>query len=510
MDSLKECVISHNGEKFNYNRYVHQSLFNLIDKFRERYGGFPVPFPSGVCAIDSTINCLMRENEWKPVHLIYGNELYCDSPRCFKDLEKYFPHLVTLHKIDVMKEDVVKTLFEECAKDNRKVIFYFETCSNPNGHIFRFEFLRELKEICSNLNVIVDNTWVSSILFNPFQFEEVDVVINSLTKYYGAGKSGILGIAISRTKEFSDILFDYGRFKGLHVSPMYCESVIEQMETMEERIKKSSKMTVNVIKELVKNNVEVIHPCLEANASYERAKQYFGGLYPSVFTFIIPEKKEKALEMMKENKIELSTSFGSATSRFDSWPLSKKKKTICRFSVGYEESENYILQNFSDLFGYDVWKFQNKEYGNTYDACDHCKEVMENVSECEKCYDLYCVNCAVDKDCPCQQSHENICEGDKKCFGCNSYKCDECLKSVCCDCGEKMCQECRNNDDILCGCYGNCEACNNEISRGEVGWSCYECGQWFCDDCRGKNGCNVCGDEDNSYDEISSEEENNS
>ena len=31
MDSLKDCVISHDGEKFNYNRYVHQSLFNLID-----------------------------------------------------------------------------------------------------------------------------------------------------------------------------------------------------------------------------------------------------------------------------------------------------------------------------------------------------------------------------------------------------------------------------------------------------------------------------------------------
>jgi len=73
MESLKECVISHNGEKFNYNRYAHQSLFNLIDKFREKYGGFPVPFPSGVCAIDSAINCLMRENEWKPIHLINGN-----------------------------------------------------------------------------------------------------------------------------------------------------------------------------------------------------------------------------------------------------------------------------------------------------------------------------------------------------------------------------------------------------------------------------------------------------
>lgn len=395
MSSLKDCVISKNNGKFNYNRYVHQEMFNLIDEFKTRYGGYPVPFPSGVCAIDSTISCLMKENGWKPVHLIYGNELYCDSPRCFKELEKDFPHLITLHKIDIMQEDILKQLFQECAADDKRIIFYFETCSNPNGHIFRFEFLQELKAICLNLRVVVDNTWVSSVLFNPFQYEEVDVVVNSLTKYYGAGKSGILGISIAKTKEFGDILFDYGRFKGLHVSPLYCQSVVEQMETMEERIRKSSGTTVNVIKELVKNGIEVIHPCLEENGSYERAKQYFGGLYPSVFTFIIPEKKDKAMEMMKENDIELSTSFGSATSRFDSWPLSKKKKTICRFSVGYGESENYILYNFARLFEKSPFDLQDEEYGDFYENCGYCFNISKAKYECLECFRFCCINCKV-------------------------------------------------------------------------------------------------------------------
>ena len=406
-----------------------------------------------------------------------------------------------------MKEDILKQLFQECAADDKRIIFYFETCSNPNGHIFRFEFLQELKEMCPNLRVVVDNTWVSSVLFNPFQFEEVDVVVNSLTKYYGAGKSGILGISIAKTKEFGDILFDYGRFKGLHVSPLYCQSVVEQMETMEERIRKSSGTTVNVIKELVKNGIEVIHPCLEDNTSYERAKRYFGGLYPSVFTFIIPEKKDKAMERMANNGIELSTSFGSATSRFDSWPLSKKKKTICRFSVGYDESENYILYNFACLFEKSPFDLQDEEYGDFYENCGYCFNISKAKYECLECFRFCCINCKVNGNCPCQQPHENICEGDKKCYGCRYYGCDECVKCCCCDCEVKMCQECRNDNDVLCGCYGKCYSCNDEISRGECGWPCDECGQWFCDDCRGENGCSVCGDEDNSEEEISSDEE---
>ena len=446
MNTLKDCVISQNDGKFNYNRFVHKEMFNLIDQFKSRYGGNPVPFPSGVCAIDSTINCLMKENGWKPVHLIYGNELYCDSPRCFKELEKDFPHLVTLHKVDVMKEDVLQQIFQECASTNNRVIFYFETCSNPNGHIFRFEFLDELKQICPNLRVVVDNTWVSSVLFNPFQFPEVDVVINSLTKYYGAGQSGILGVAIAKTKEFSNILFDYGRFKGLHVSPLYCKSVILQMQTIEERIKKSSKTTVNVVNELVKNGVEVIHPSMESNG---RAKRYFGGLYPSVFTFIIPEKKDKAMKIMAESETELSTSFGAATSRFDSWPLSKKKKTICRFSVGYEEDENLILHTFSEIFKKEM---QNEKYGNFYDICEKC-ETLQMINECDDCYSIYCNDCAFNGKCECQKPHRDICSKNINCSGCGNSGCSDCLEYVCCDCSAKMCKDCKGDEDALCDCY---------------------------------------------------------
>ena len=350
MISLQDCIITKNNNgSISYNRYVHPSMLSLIEEFKNLYSNYPVIYPSGVCAIDSSIQCLMIENEWKPVHLIYGSELYCDSPRAFKYLEKMFPLLVKLHKVDITDEEQIKNLVKECSSTEERIFFYFETCSNPNGHIFNFELLQELKNITSNMRVIVDNTWITSALFNPFQFIEVDVVVNSLTKYYGGGNSGILGISISRTEELGNILFDYARIKGLHVSPIYCEAVLENMKNMKSRIKYSSELTLNVVRKLRENNIEVIYPKLEDHSSYTKANKYFGDLGPSVFTFIIPEKKALALKIMRNTNYECSTSFGCSTSRFDQWPISKKKRSTCRFSVGYEDNLDDIVNEFRKI-----------------------------------------------------------------------------------------------------------------------------------------------------------------
>lgn len=343
----ENCIITKKDGRIFYNRYVHSEMLTLIDSFNKMYGGFSAVFPSGLCAIDSSINCLMNENNWKPVNIICGNELYCDSKRIFKYLETTFPSLVNICSVDITDEKKILEKFEECK--NRRIIFYFETCSNPNGNIFRFEFLKELRKTYNNLRVVVDNTWITSVLFNPLKYVEVDIVVNSLTKYYGAGKSGILGISICRKKELCDMLFDYGRIKGLHVSPIYCKEVLYHLRYVKERIEKSSKMTLDVINKLLLNKVEIIYPKLSNHKSFELAKKYFGNLGPSVFTFVMLCKRNVALEIMKKSKIECSTSFGSATSRFDSWPISKKKKTICRLSVGYDDNVDDIVEKFLNM-----------------------------------------------------------------------------------------------------------------------------------------------------------------
>ena len=72
-------------------------------------------------------------------------------------------------------------------------VLFVESCSNPNGHLFNFDQLAALKKKVPRLTVCVDNTWLTSALLNPFQWPEVDYVVCSLTKYYGAGRSGIAG-----------------------------------------------------------------------------------------------------------------------------------------------------------------------------------------------------------------------------------------------------------------------------------------------------------------------------
>ena len=61
-----------------------------------------------------------------------------------------------------------------------------ESCSNPTGKMVKWEKIKEFKNKFKNLTVIVDNSWLSCYIFNPFLFD-VDVVLNSLTKYYSGG-----------------------------------------------------------------------------------------------------------------------------------------------------------------------------------------------------------------------------------------------------------------------------------------------------------------------------------
>ena len=68
-----------------------------------------------------------------------------------------------------------------------------------------------------NLYVVVDNTWLTGVIFNPLQ-HHADVVVASLTKYYGAG-SAIAGTIIFKDFKYFNEAEDFLGFTGIHLSP---------------------------------------------------------------------------------------------------------------------------------------------------------------------------------------------------------------------------------------------------------------------------------------------------
>ena len=86
--------------------------------------------------------------------------------------------------------------------------------------MFDFELLPKLKNNHKNLYTIVDNTWLSIVIFNPFNYS-VDVVVGSLTKYVSGGTAigGIVLMNETNTKCGSSYLIEWSCLNGSHLSP---------------------------------------------------------------------------------------------------------------------------------------------------------------------------------------------------------------------------------------------------------------------------------------------------
>jgi cystathionine beta-lyase len=349
--NLENCIISKYNNIFYYNRFGHGKHILLCEKLEKLYGYKACLFPSGMSAISTGLSIMLMSNNWSKTNILYSNELYCDTPRTIKYLSENFINLNQV-VINVEDDENIMKIVNDIDK-SIPTIFFIESCSNPNAKIFNFDLLKQIKKKIPNIKIIIDNTWLTSIVFNPFSFQEVDMVVISMTKYYGAGNSGIMGAVISRNEMLANKIFDYGRIMGLHVSPIYCKQILKNLENMSERLKKSSNLTLQIAKYLESKDIQVNYPLLDSHSSYNKAIKYFNnGLGPSVLTFKIKKSKKAALKWMRKSNLECSTSFGGSHSKFDQWPISSEGYTTCRLSIGYNDSYESLIKEFENMFSY--------------------------------------------------------------------------------------------------------------------------------------------------------------
>ncbi|SFL69584.1 O-acetylhomoserine aminocarboxypropyltransferase/cysteine synthase family protein [Halanaerobium salsuginis] len=105
--------------------------------------------------------------------------------------------------------------FKAAIKDNTKAL-YVETIGNPTLTVPDFEKIAEIAHQ-AGVPLIVDNTFATPYLCNPFEYG-VDIVIHSTTKYIAGHGNSIGGIIVDSGK------FDWsnGKFPGLtEADPSY-------------------------------------------------------------------------------------------------------------------------------------------------------------------------------------------------------------------------------------------------------------------------------------------------
>lgn len=356
-------------DRYRYCRSGYPELDELSALCAYNYGVEDcIITPSGMNAISTLTQAIIQfhqaKNNPQNVNIIHGNELYCETSRTLHYNRELYKN-VSLWEVDVTNSDSIIEIFQTNYHNGINILF-IESCTNPNGYIFDYSIITTLRKLSEKLYVVVDNTWLTEVIFNPFN-HGANYVVTSLTKYPSGGNC-ICGAIVSNSHNNKKIMNRVSRINtltGIHISPVNCMIVLKYIKNMRDRIIKSSNLTLRVLQYLQSNPKihNLMHPSQQSHKSHEYAKKYFTKdlypsvtfnpsveLYPSVMTFLIKYPKNKVMDSMQTLKeIEFKTSFGGSSSRFDTFLYMVGEYTFCRLAIGYDDTYENVISGINNL-----------------------------------------------------------------------------------------------------------------------------------------------------------------
>ena len=200
--------------------------------------------------------------------------------------------------------------------------------------------LSKLPESCY---IVVDNTWLTAELFNPFDVG-AHIIVESCSKYVSGGRciSGAAAFKLSNdyaTKKTTSFV----KCGGIHLSPTYCDFVrtgIGELSSTMELLNTKTQAMVQFLLEQP-NVLQVDYPTLPTHKTYSIYQKYVGVKGPGVIWFKVAFNcndkswRNKFKTIVTSSGIDLSTSFCKSYSLIDSWPKGKGSSIWLRMSLGY-------------------------------------------------------------------------------------------------------------------------------------------------------------------------------
>lgn len=332
-------VFSDTGKEFpTYGRSNSATSLKLSTALAARYGVQRcIVTQSGMSAISTTLHGLIATSTLK-FKLLHFSELYTDTIRLLRYFEIIYKHKLSISEfstVDELNALVNEIVADTCSTD--AIIVFGETASNPNGFEFPFEAVSVCKARCPGLTftTVVDNTWASSVLCNPFKYG-ADIVVTSLTKYYSGGTT-ISGAILGSTANLNTIN-NWHCVMGNHVSPAAAQAVLDGLDTIDKRVTAASAATAAILCDL--DELEISHPMCRGPLKYLTGP-------PPVFTVSIAGLEASVLfKMATDAGIEIKTSFGGPRCRIDNWTKKDGSKLVFRVAIGYEETATAAIVEF--------------------------------------------------------------------------------------------------------------------------------------------------------------------
>ena len=357
----------------NYTRATSVDRTIVSSKIKALYG-IPESFvcSSGMNAIYIALKAIGLCNNRHDCTILASDELYCEtSSKILTLINKEFNRL----KIIKFKSGDTSDLTQKITLHKSTLVCVFtEGASNPSGKMIDWDIVNGF--IPSYCYLVVDNTWLTPIIFNPFQ-HHAHIVVDSCTKYLSKGEciAGIIGVKDMNdpvTKEISFLI----RSMGIHVSPVHCKLVCDGLDGLSNRIQLTHTNTSIVLNRLQQNHnvINVVHQTIPTHESYTNYIKYTTGQASGVIWFYIKYNKNKLKgknwkndlgTIFAKNNISYETSFGKAYYLIDRWPVMKNDKIGLRLSIGYEDDPNEFCNKLEKALFEINTTDDNKNYNTT-------------------------------------------------------------------------------------------------------------------------------------------------
>ncbi|MBC5789366.1 cystathionine beta-lyase [Providencia sp. JUb39] len=268
VEDKKHAVRNRANGVLMYGRRGTQTHFAFQEAMSElECGAGCVLYPSGAAAITNAIMSFISAGD----HILVTGSAYdptqnfCDKILTNLNVEtNYFDPLIGAKIADLIRP-------------NTKIVF-LESPGSITMEVHDLPaIVKAIRQKSPEIIIMIDNTWAAGVLLKPLLFD-VDVSIQSATKYINGHSDGMLGAAVANQRCI-ETLRENSYLLGQTADPDTVYMAGRGLHTLPTRLKQHEANSLAVASWLVEHPAvaHVFHPALPSHPGHEFFKRDFSG-----------------------------------------------------------------------------------------------------------------------------------------------------------------------------------------------------------------------------------------
>ncbi|MBI1933389.1 MAG: PLP-dependent transferase [Ignavibacteriales bacterium] len=245
-----------------YTRMLNPTIEAMEDAIAELEGGYKaLGCASGMAAVNTVFSALLKSGD----HVICSKSVYGPTSTLLATVFSKFNVESTFVNTSNIQN------IEKSIKPNTRLI-YIETPGNPTLEVTDLKAVSELAHKINAL-VVVDNTFMSPVLQQPFMFN-VDIVLHSMTKFLNGHADVVAGAIVVKDEEtYKHFRKTLNQLGGV-IDPFNSFLVHRGLKTLSIRMQKHSENAIKIAEFLDAHpKVEWVRfPGLKSFPNYEVAQ----------------------------------------------------------------------------------------------------------------------------------------------------------------------------------------------------------------------------------------------